>query len=335
MRRTLWIWTLVLTVTLGFGTARSQPGVPEKMPVKGALPKKVNAVKMPRSGKMVDITFGVYTGAEGGAILWSERQAVTLGANRTYGATLGQVTPMDVSLFQYGDELWLGVTVHLQRKLRPEQDVEIRPRQPLLPISAYAFKARYAEEVVGRVAVVPGSCGHGELMVGISATGQIICQCVGTGETALTWYRDADGDGYGLAGDAVLGCDRPSGYVAQGGDCMDTNAQVHPGQTAYFSAHRGDGTFDYNCDGQDDLNPNDPNPGGPPPGDCGETASGGCVRPVGGDESGTPAPQECGALYQYLVRYCDRVSCQPVLFCFYCVNSSAPPEVVEVRRSCR
>jgi hypothetical protein len=325
----------VLTLAVGLGTALGQSGVPEKMPVKGALPKKVNGVMMPGMGNVVEITFGVYTGAEGGAMLWSERQAVTLGANRTYGATLGQVTPMDVSLFERGDELWLGVTAHLQRKHRPEKNVEIFPRQPLLPISAYAFKARYAEEVVGRVAVVPGSCGHGELMVGISATGQIICQCLGTGETALTWYRDADDDGYGVTGDAVLGCDKPSGYVAQSGDCMDTNAQVHPGQTAYFPAHRGDGSFDYNCDGQDDLNPNDPNPGAPPPGDCGQQVSGGCYRPLGGDGSGTPAPEQCGAPYQFLARYCDRMPCQPVIACFYCVNSSAPPEVVEAHRSCR
>ena len=32
------------------------------------------------------------------------------------------------------------------------------------------------------------------------------------------------------------------------GDCYDTNLHVFPGQAGYFTAERGDGSFDYNCD---------------------------------------------------------------------------------------
>lgn len=32
-------------------------------------------------------------------------------------------------------------------------------------------------------------------------------------------------------------------------DCYDNNANAKPGQTAYFGTNRGDGSFDYDCDG--------------------------------------------------------------------------------------
>ena len=46
-------------------------------------------------------------------------------------------------------------------------------------------------------------------------------------------YRDADGDGYGNAAISSPTCDGsiPSGYAADGTDCNDTNASVHPGVT--------------------------------------------------------------------------------------------------------
>ena len=46
---------------------------------------------------------------------------------------------------------------------------------------------------------------------------------------AATWYTDGDGDGYGEG--AVQACAQPSGTVAEGGDCDDANAEVHPGAT--------------------------------------------------------------------------------------------------------
>jgi len=44
----------------------------------------------------------------------------------------------------------------------------------------------------------------------------------------LTWYRDADGDGFGDAASPVASCDAPSGYVDDATDCDDTNPDVHP-----------------------------------------------------------------------------------------------------------
>lgn len=51
---------------------------------------------------------------------------------------------------------------------------------------------------------------------------------------------DQDGDGH----KAIAA---PCG----GDDCCDTDAHVHPGETAYYTTPGNCGGFDYNCDGQD------------------------------------------------------------------------------------
>lgn len=64
------------------------------------------------------------------------------------------------------------------------------------------------------------------------------------------WYVDADADGYGSAAAPVQGCTQPAGYVSKAGDCLDSSADVHPGAPAR-SQHRGDGSFDFDCDGRE------------------------------------------------------------------------------------
>ena len=63
----------------------------------------------------------------------------------------------------------------------------------------------------------------------------------------FTWYPDEDEDGYGDEDLAVVACDKPSGYVAQGEDCNDGDASIHPDATEVC-----DGEVDENCDGQVD-----------------------------------------------------------------------------------
>ena len=43
------------------------------------------------------------------------------------------------------------------------------------------------------------------------------------------FYRDADGDGHGLATSTVVACQRPAGFAFTSDDCDDTNANRHPG----------------------------------------------------------------------------------------------------------
>lgn len=63
------------------------------------------------------------------------------------------------------------------------------------------------------------------------------------------FYYDNDGDTYGITGTTQCWCDQ--GQAPYTGttstDCYDSNASVHPNQQQYFSYHRGDGSFDYNC----------------------------------------------------------------------------------------
>ncbi|MCP3057741.1 hypothetical protein LXT21_03005 [Myxococcus sp. K38C18041901] len=55
-----------------------------------------------------------------------------------------------------------------------------------------------------------------------------------------TWYRDADGDGYGNPNNWTRACSRPSGYVADASDCDDTRASVTTGRN-YYRDLDGDG----------------------------------------------------------------------------------------------
>lgn len=65
-------------------------------------------------------------------------------------------------------------------------------------------------------------------------------------------YPDVDGDGFG---DANVPCkcvpskQSLNGYVTNAEDCYDHNSNAHPGQTNFYTLNRGDGSFDYDCDG--------------------------------------------------------------------------------------
>jgi hypothetical protein len=58
-----------------------------------------------------------------------------------------------------------------------------------------------------------------------------------------SWYLDADADGYGDAAMAAEACDAPSGYVAEGTDCDDGDAAIHPDASELCDG------IDNDCDG--------------------------------------------------------------------------------------
>jgi len=62
----------------------------------------------------------------------------------------------------------------------------------------------------------------------------------------VTYYIDVDGDGYGNASVFTSACTQPNGYAANGADCDDTRASVHPGAPELCN---GD---DDDCNGQVD-----------------------------------------------------------------------------------
>ena len=107
--------------------------------------------------------------------------------------------------------------------------------------------------------------GYGDLHAGVwggdtcvaGTPGTEVCNnidddCDGTvddGLTFVTYYRDADNDGYGNADNATATCDgAPAGYVdnSTGFDCRDNNSAVNPGATEVCN------NIDDNCDGNTD-----------------------------------------------------------------------------------
>ncbi len=52
----------------------------------------------------------------------------------------------------------------------------------------------------------------------------------------FTWYPDNDGDAFGAATGAVLGCSAPSGYLDNGDDCDDDDVNTAPGLASAESA---------------------------------------------------------------------------------------------------
>ena len=60
------------------------------------------------------------------------------------------------------------------------------------------------------------------------------------------WYFDADGDGYGTDGSALLGCEALVGYIDRGGDCDDDDPLTFPG-----GVEIADDGIDQDCSGSD------------------------------------------------------------------------------------
>lgn len=66
------------------------------------------------------------------------------------------------------------------------------------------------------------------------------------GILGTTWYRDADGDGFGVANDRLIRCAKPPGYATRAGDCDDSDPDINPGELDCASAPDG---LDNNCNG--------------------------------------------------------------------------------------
>jgi hypothetical protein len=65
-----------------------------------------------------------------------------------------------------------------------------------------------------------------------------------------TWYRDADGDGYGDATIAAEGCAPDVGWVEDASDCDDANSDINPAADERCNG------YDDDCDGLiDDEDP--------------------------------------------------------------------------------
>jgi hypothetical protein len=93
-----------------------------------------------------------------------------------------------------------------------------------------------------------GDAGHGEQVM----INSMVVDPQNTGglpDCSAVYFRDLDGDGFGDARAKVTSCTKPAGYVEVDGDCYDSNERAYPKAKGQFLQHRGDGSFDYDCDG--------------------------------------------------------------------------------------
>ncbi len=107
-------------------------------------------------------------------------------------------------------------------------------------------------------AEIDGDCD--DTRAAVSPAGTEVCSdgldndCDGTTDEenatgCSTWYYDYDGDGYGSTTSKCL-CSSTGYYTSRyNTDCYDSNSDASPAATSWFSNNRGDGSFDYNCDG--------------------------------------------------------------------------------------
>ncbi len=63
------------------------------------------------------------------------------------------------------------------------------------------------------------------------------------------WYEDDDQDGFGNPEVSQVSVWQPSGFVRNNMDCYDRNSEASPNAESYFDVHRGDHSFDYDCNG--------------------------------------------------------------------------------------
>ena len=111
------------------------------------------------------------------------------------------------------------------------------------------------------LSAVGGDCNDGDEFINPDATE--ICSgvdndCNGTADDGVNlddctlFYQDQDGDGFGGTA-ACLCAAAPPFESTEGGDCYDGSANAYPGQPVFFAGHRGDGSFDYDCDGVEEA----------------------------------------------------------------------------------
>ena len=69
-------------------------------------------------------------------------------------------------------------------------------------------------------------------------------------DVIVTYYRDDDGDAFGVSSDSMTGCTAPPGYAVLEGDCNDMSSGVNPGLAERCDRPAAGGEpVDENCDG--------------------------------------------------------------------------------------
>lgn len=153
------------------------------------------------------------------------------------------------------------------------------------------------------------------------------------------YYTDSDGDGYGTGASQCWCSGGSYPYTASNNtDCYDTNASVNPGQTNYFTNHRGDGQYDYNCNGSDERQYS--------------SVSSGCAWDIvyldcdlsgsAGWQSSTPScgnsaqwMNDCSGTYDPVCYALCLITSADVLTCLLSCGTTCDPDYTSRTQSCR
>ena len=106
-----------------------------------------------------------------------------------------------------------------------------------------------------------------------------------------SYYLDSDGDGYGTT-ESICACAPAGDYTsALSSDCYDESSIVNPTHTSFHSSPRGDGSYDYNCDDEEEKRYTELSD------ECAFFSDFGCTSPNGwqipGDSCDSPDPADC------------------------------------------
>ncbi len=159
---------LAALITLGADIEEARAAVPSRVAFTGAL----NDAAGPYNGA-VDMSFGLYTTAQGGSPIWSELHNNVGVSDGVLIVELGSDQALDEAIFD-GGTLYLEVTVDGQ---------VLGPRSTIAAVP-YAMRATEADAVGGLTASdlqqrITGSCNAGEAIAGINVDGTVMCIATG------------------------------------------------------------------------------------------------------------------------------------------------------------
>lgn len=126
----------------------------------------------------------------------------------------------------------------------PDISVALPPGQASIAVDYNAVASDVCNEVTYTYSINPGSL----FTVGITPVTVTVSDACGNVMNVTfnvivnatnNWYQDFDGDGFGDPNVVIVSTTAPAGYVAQAGDCNDSNNAISPNSTEV-------------CNGQDD-----------------------------------------------------------------------------------
>jgi hypothetical protein len=152
------------------------------------------------------------------------------------------------------------------------------------------------------------------------------------------YYTDSDGDSYGSGSSQCWCAGGSAPYTATNNtDCYDTNADVNPGQSSYFTYQRGDGSFDYNCNGAEEeqyLGSTSGCDWGIEPITCGLNGSAGWDGSAPACGGSGQWNDDCDGSYDALCYALCLLSSDPVT-CLLSCTSTCDMEYTAITQSCR